>query len=145
MIYKFSKSQILTALHYETIIYLSLHIFFYLLPGDPEMLVPCICYVNYVNIICLICNLFMKWTHHQSILPRNDGIHFIHEKSSSIRCMWPQCLQPENQISFQEESDENLRSSCVKQEEKCRTRRQKAIPLDARAWERSIGMNSKVK
>ena len=113
MIYKFSKSQILTALHYETIIYLSLHIFFYLLPGDPEMLVPCICYVNYVNIICLICNLFMKWTHHESILPRNDGIHFIHEKTSSIRCMWPQCLQPENQISFQEESDENLRSTIM--------------------------------
>ena len=124
MIYKFSKSQILTELHYQTIIFLSLHIFFYLLPGDPEILVPCIWYVNYVNIICLFCNLFMKWTHHQSILPRNDGIHLIHEKSSSIRCMWPQCLQPENQISFQEESDENLRSSCVKQEEKCRTRRQ---------------------
>jgi len=56
-----------------------------------------------------------------SILSKEDGIHFIQEKNffTLMYMATSHCPQPENQvIEREEESCENLRSNCVKKEEK---------------------------
>ena len=55
-----------------------------------------------------------------SILSKEDGIHFIHERNF-FKLMYmaaSHCLQPENQVIEREEESENLRSNCVKKEKK---------------------------
>ena len=61
-----------------------------------------------------------------SILSKEDGIRFIHEKNffKLVYMAMSHCLQPENQvIEREEESCENLRSNCLKKKtKKCKIR-----------------------